>query len=95
MGVKPYYNIRDEITLARGLVLKSGLIIVPTSMRKEMKKLIHQGHQGIKKCRLRARTALYWPGISSEIEDLVSSCTTCLEHQMKRSTKIPKFQTVM
>ena len=79
--VKPYYNVRDEITLARGLVLKSSLIIVPTSMRKEMKKLIHQGHQGIEKCRLRARTAFYWPGMSSEIEELVSSCATCLEHR--------------
>ena len=79
--VKPYYNFRDEITLARGLVLKSGLITVPTSMRKEMKKLIHQGHQGAEKCRLRARTALNWPGMSSEIEELVSSCATCLKHR--------------
>ena len=38
--VKPYYNFRDEITLARGLILKSGLMIVPTSMRREMKKFI-------------------------------------------------------
>ena len=29
-------------------------------MQKEMKKLLHQGHQGIEKCRLRARAALYW-----------------------------------
>jgi len=79
--VKPYYNVRDEITLARGLVLKSSLIIVPTSMRKEMKKLIHQGHQGVEKCRLRARTAFNWPGMSSEIEELVSSRATCLEHR--------------
>ena len=79
--VKPYYIVRDEITLARGLVLKSGLINVTTSMRKEMQKLIHQGHQGIDKCRLRAKAALYWHGISSEIEDLVSPCTACLEHQ--------------
>ena len=79
--VKPYYNVLDEITLARGLALKSDLIIVPTSMRKEMKKLIHQGHQGVEKCRLRARTAFYWPGISSDIEELVLSCATCLEHQ--------------
>ena len=77
--VKQYYNVRDEITLARGLVLESGLIIVPTSMRQE--KLLHQGHQGVKQCRLRARTAFYWPGMSSEIEELISSCPTCLEHR--------------
>ena len=32
--VKPYYNVCDEITLARGLVLKSGLIIVPNKHAK-------------------------------------------------------------
>ncbi len=55
--VKPYYNILDEITPARCLVLKSCLMIVPARMQKEMKKLIHQGHQGDEKCKMRARTS--------------------------------------
>ena len=53
----PYFNIRDEISVANGLVLKGERIIVPLSMRKEMKQIIHSGHQGIEKCKARAREA--------------------------------------
>ena len=77
----PYFNIRDEISVANGLVLKGERIIVPLSMRKEMKQIIHSGHQGIEKCKARAREALYWPGMSAEIADIVSACSTCQEHR--------------
>ena len=77
----PYFNIRDEISVANGLVLKGQRIIVPLSMRKEMKQIIHSGHQGIEKCKARAREALYWPGMFAEIADIVSACSTCQEHR--------------
>ena len=77
----PYFNIHDEISIANGLVLKGDLIIVLLSMRKEMKQIIHSGHQGIEKCKARAREALYWPGMSAEITDIVSACSTCQEHR--------------
>ena len=77
----PYFNIGDEISVANGLVLKGERIIVPLSMRKEMKQIIHSGHQGIEKCKARAREALYWPGMSAEIADIVSACSTCQEHR--------------
>ena len=77
----PYFNIHDEISVANGLVLKGERIIAPLSMRKEMKQIIHSGHQGIEKCKARAREALYWPGMSAEIADIVSACSTCQEHR--------------
>ena len=77
----PYFNIHDEISVANGLVLKGERIIVLLSMRKEMKQIIHSGHQGIEKCKARAREALYWPGMSAEIADIVSACSTCQEHR--------------
>ena len=45
----PYFNIRDEISVANGLVSKGDRIIVPLSMRKDMKQISHSGHQGIEK----------------------------------------------
>ena len=32
---------------------------------------------GVSKCRLRAWTSVYWPGINGEIEDIVVQCEMC------------------
>ena len=43
----------------------------------EMLDLIHEGHQGIKKCLLHSRESLFWPGISNEICQTVDKCGIC------------------
>ena len=43
--------------------------------------LIHESHQGIVKCKQRARDILFWPGMSSQIEDKVSKCSVCSQFQ--------------
>ena len=72
--------MRSEITVANDLLFKSGHIIVPSSMHKEIKQRIHEGHLGQEKCKVRAHQVVYWPGINAEISDMVSKCSTCLEH---------------
>ena len=52
-------------------------------MQPEMLKLIHRSHQGIAKSLSRARDVLYWPGMSSQIQDVISSCVTCDMYQRK------------
>ena len=66
-------------------------MIIPLSLRADMLKLIHQGHFGIEKCKQRTRFSMYWPGINKQIEQLVSSCSTCLNHRNKqrRESVIP------
>ena len=48
---------------------------------------IHEGHMGVSKCRLRAWTSVYWPGINSEIEDLVRQCETCQLSKLKNQKR--------
>ena len=78
--VKSFYSLRSEITVANDLLFKSDRIIVPSSMRKEIKQQIHEGHLGQERCKSRACQVVYWPGINAEISDMVSKCSTCLEH---------------
>ena len=42
---------------------------------------IHESHLGIVKCKERARDMLYWPGMSTHIEDVVSQCAVCNENK--------------
>ena len=66
---------------AEGLVFKSQKLIIPTSMRSEMLNLIHESHFGMTKCKARARTVIYWPGMSADIERLISKCDICLTYR--------------
>ena len=79
-----YYNIRAELSVVNGLLLRKNRIVIPQSLRSEMLKRLHEGHLGMEKCKRRARTAVYWPGINADIDRMVSSCETCLKHQAKQ-----------
>ena len=55
-----------------------------------MKEIIHQGHNGIARCKSRARQSIFWPGMNSEIDNFVSRCPQCLTHrnQLQNETLI-------
>ena len=77
-----YYIERHSFTVERGLLLMSSRLVIPQSLRKEMLTRIHQGHQGIVKCRALARSCVWWPGISKEIGTLVEQCSICEKHRI-------------
>ena len=60
-------------------------IVVPPPLRQEMLEKIHGSHQGINKCRERARQSVSWPGVSSELRDIVQNCPECCKAQQQRA----------
>ena len=50
--------------------------------------IIHESHQGIVKSKQLGRDLLYWPGMANQIEDKVSTCQVCAQHQ-KAQAKEP------
>ena len=57
-SIQVYWNVRDELSEAKGVVLKNDRILIPSSIRKEMLQRIHQRHMGIEKSKRRARDVL-------------------------------------
>ena len=78
---RPYWKLRHDISESDGLLFVGHKLLVPTSMRRKMLECIHESHQGIVKCKSRARSVLYWPGMSQQIEDLVARCEICEKYQ--------------
>ena len=79
--LKPYWPYRDELSVENGLVMKSDRVVIPKCLQPSILSTIHSAHQGIEKCKLRARTCVFWNNINKDIEALVSRCPTCQEHQ--------------
>ena len=67
-SVKPHSNYRDEISELNGVLLKGhSAVIVPSSMRPEMRKLFHTGHPGIVNMKMKGSlNVLFWPGMNSK-----------------------------
>jgi hypothetical protein len=82
--IRQYFQYNEELSVIDGIIFKADTILIPKSMRKEMLTRIHEGHLGMEKCKNRARRIFFWPGMSSQIENIVSSCTTCVKHRNKQ-----------
>ena len=76
-----FWNHRDELTCIEGLILKGHKVLIPRSLRSKMLEHLHVGHAGIEKTLRRARTTLFWPGLTADVHNLVSSCPECLTHR--------------
>ena len=76
-AAKPYYHERGMLSELNGILRRGNQIIIPRNMRDNMIQKIHQGHQGLTKCRQRYNNAIWWPGIGNDVRELVQSCQHC------------------
>ncbi|KAL5487120.1 hypothetical protein EMCRGX_G019686 [Ephydatia muelleri] len=83
-AVKGYWGTREELIMNAGLLLFGKRTVVPQALQAEMLAKLHQGHQGIERCRLRATEAVWWPGISVQIENMIKRCPECVKRSQPR-----------
>ena len=64
--------------------MRGSRLIIPLSTRPDILLKVHQGHQGITKCRARAKDSVWWPGLSTAIESMVRRCPECIKEASNR-----------
>ena len=87
--IKEYYQHKDKLTESDGLVYVGHAIMIPPTLRKDTLHKLHRSHQGIEKTKQLARQTIFWPGMSAQIEDLVSNCATCQRHRNANAKEPP------
>lgn len=70
---------RATLSVKDGLLLKESRLVIPSAMRNEVLTRLHKGHQGVVKCKARARQAVWWPGLCQQIMEMVLNCRTCIK----------------
>ena len=86
-----YWTYREEISVENGLLLKGHRLVVPEKLRDRVLQTIYEGHFGFEKIQLRAREAVFWPGITSDILQTAPSCEVCrtFSRSQQRETLLP------
>ncbi|XP_039610078.1 uncharacterized protein K02A2.6-like [Polypterus senegalus] len=79
VAVQQFFHFKNELSEHNGILTRGSRMLIPDVLRADILNRIHDGHQGLTKCRERARISVWWPGISSEIKQKVQSCQICLE----------------
>ena len=89
--LQPYWTFREELTIEDGLILKGTRTVIPSKQCQAILKQIHKGHLGLNKCKLRAKETVYWPGLNTELEDLVLNCELCLKYSTAKHKLEPSL----
>ena len=76
-AVSAYRQIKDSISHEDGIMYNNERLIIPKSMRKEVKKKLHAAHLGHDSMMRRARRTIYWPGMTDEVKQLAENCDAC------------------
>lgn len=53
-SVRAFYDVSGELSELDGLIVRGSRIVIPVNMREMVRDRIHDGHQGLTKCRERA-----------------------------------------
>jgi hypothetical protein len=64
-----FYRRHGSLTIEQGCGLFRERVIIPTTLRSKILKLLHQGHPGIQRMKSLARNYAYWPGMDRNIEE--------------------------
>lgn len=76
-----YFSIRNDITVQSDLVYYNDRLVVPQSLRRYTLQTLHETHLGFNKLKLKVQELIYWPGLISDLKNLISSCATCAKFQ--------------
>ena len=89
--LREYWCYRDELGIQEGIIYKGNQVVIPSTVRDDILRQLHEGHQGIDKTRRLARASVFWPGINRDIERLCKACEHCQQLQPEQAKEPMKM----
>ena len=78
--LRKFFDVQSELSVTGSghCLFRDSRVIIPTLLRRQRLELAHEGHSGISRMKSKCRTAIWWPGLDSELEHFVRDCTACV-----------------
>lgn len=92
--VSKFKRFFDELYMQDGMLVRSGRVVVPESLRKEALLIAHSGHPGGSAMKSILRSRVWWPAMDSDVEKHVLECKGCALITAS-SRPVPMTRTIM
>ena len=76
--LKPFYQRKDHLSTDQGCLLWGLRVIIPTRLQACLLNELHSTHPGVVIMKAVAHSAIWWPQIDKEMEDVVGSFPNCV-----------------
>ena len=84
-SIKPYRKYQGELSVHNNLLLYQNRLVIPKQQQQQVLQKLHNSHQGIQCCRLRAKSLVWWLHIHSDIDNFIKQCRVC-----QKSSVLPR-----
>ena len=75
--IKSNNVIVDRLTITSKCLLFPSRVVVSPKLQAKVLQLLHEGHPGIVRSKLLARSLFWWPTLNTDIEFLCTNCLSC------------------
>ncbi len=66
-SIQAYWTVMGSLSIVDDVICMGDRIVIPTSLRSTCLEALHAAHQGITGMTARAKSSIYWPGITTDI----------------------------
>ena len=72
--LQDYHQFRNDLHTTDGIIEYKDRIVIPPTLRGEVLTALHAAHQGVSSMIMKAEASVFWPGITSNINNIRNSC---------------------
>ena len=76
-----YWLKRGDLYVVDDVLMCGKSVVIPKDLRPAILEVLGSAHQGVVAMKARAKDAVYWPGLGTDIEDFKKNCLTCRQIQ--------------
>ena len=73
----PYKTRTTELSVQDDCLLWGNRVVIPEAGRKEVMRILHDGHPGTSRMKALARGMVWWPRMDADLESVVQQCQPC------------------
>ena len=70
-------DLPSDLHTTDGIIVYKDRIVIPPTLRGEVLTALHAAHQGVSSMITKAEASVFWPGITSDINNIRNTCQAC------------------